>query len=36
VWNVGALRTKRWKDGKTTQLEDLVPKALAGFIRIAL
>jgi len=27
---------KRWKDGKTAQLEDLVPKALAGFIRIAL
>lgn len=36
VWNVGRLRTKRWKDGKTTQLEEVVPKALAGFIRIAL
>jgi hypothetical protein len=31
-----SIHKKRWRDGKTAQLEDLVPKVLAGFIRIAL
>ena len=36
VWDIWGTHKKRWKDGKTTQLEDLIPKVLAGFIRIAL
>jgi len=36
VWDIWGTYKKRWKDGKTTRLEDLVPKVLAGFIRIAL
>lgn len=36
VWDIWGSHKKRWKDGKTAQLEDLVPKVLAGFIRIAL
>ena len=31
-----SIHKKRWRDGKAAQLEDLVPKVLAGFIRIAL
>jgi hypothetical protein len=36
IWDVWSIHKKRWKDGKTAQLEDLVPKVLAGIIRIAL
>ena len=36
VWDIWGTHKKRWKDGKTTPLEDLIPKVLAGFIRIAL
>jgi len=36
VWDIWSTYKKRWKDGKTAQLEELIPKVLAGFIRIAL
>jgi len=36
VWDIWGIHKKRWKDGKTTELEDLIPKVLAGFVRIAL
>ena len=36
VWDIWSAQKKRWKDGKTAQLEELIPKVLAGFIRIAL
>jgi hypothetical protein len=36
VWDLWSSHKKRWKDGKTAQLEDLIPKVLGGFIRIAL
>lgn len=36
VWHPWRASPKRWKDGKTLKLEDLIPQILAGFIRIAL
>lgn len=36
VWSAWGADQKRWKDGKSKQLEEQLPQVVAGFIRIAL